>query len=359
MRIAVDAMGGDFGPRPCVEGAIAAAQRFNVEVVIVGRERHIKKLLSAKQVRDRRIQILNAEDVITMADNPRDSLRKKGSSLAVAVDLVRKGEASAAVSPANTGAFLAHAMLSWRTLPGIKKPAIATLLPTMQDRVVIIDSGAVVECKPHQLVNFGIMGTTYAREVLGRSNPRVGLLSNGEEDSKGNDLTIAANQLLRKSGLNFLGNAEGRDVFSGDFDVIVCDGFTGNILLKASEGLAKALTELIKREAMKAIPTMIGGALVYPAIKAVKRKTDYDEAGGAPLMGVNGVAIICHGSSNAKAIMNAVRVAAEAVSRNLVSKAKDDLEKYHAHMERQGISHDVVMGEAPPDTRPRKEEVAL
>lgn len=349
MRIAVDAMGGDLGPRPCVEGAVAACQRFNIEVVLVGKERHLTRLLSAKQNIDNRVTIVNADDVVRMSDSPRESLRKKNSSLAIAVDLVKQGEADAVVSPANTGAFLAHAQMSWRTLPGIKKPAIATLLPTAHDRVVIIDSGAVVDAKPHQLVNFAIMGNTYAREVLGRVNPRVGLLSIGEEESKGNEVSVAANQLLRRTGLNFLGNAEGRDIFTGDFDVIVCDGFVGNIVLKGAEGLAKALTEIMKREAKKSLPTMIGAALFVPVIKAVKRRTDYDESGGAPLLGVNGVAIICHGSSNGKAIMNGLRVAAESISRNLVSRVKEDLDKYHAQMEREGISHDVVTGEAAPD----------
>lgn len=353
MRIALDAMGGDLGPRPCVEGALAACQRFNIEVIIVGKERHLKRLLSAKRMSDRRLHLHNADDVVSMSDTPRESLKKKNSSLAIAVDLVRSGEASAVVSPANTGAFLAHALLSWRGLPGIKKPAIATMLPTMHDRVVIVDSGAVVDCKPHQLVNFAIMGSTYAREVLGRVNPRVGLLSNGEEETKGNELVIEAHQLLRKTGLNFLGNAEGGDIFTGDYDVIVCDGFVGNVVLKTSEGLARTIIDLIKKEAKKSIPTMIGGALIYPAVAALKRKTDYDESGGAPLLGVNGVAIISHGSSNAKAIMNALRVAAESVSRSLVSRLRDDLQKYHAHMEKQGVRHSVVTGDEPPPPTPK------
>jgi phosphate acyltransferase len=344
MRIVVDTMGGDLGPRPCVEGALAAAQRFNIDVVLVGNERHLQRTLSASKTIDRRISIVHADEVVLMNENPRQSLKKKNSSLAIAVDLVKRGEGSAVVSPSNTGAFLAHALLSWRTLPGIKKPAIAATLPTMHDRVVILDSGAVVDCKPHQLVNFGIMGSTYAREVLGRVNPRVGLLSNGEEETKGNELTIQSHQLLRKTGLNFLGNAEGRDIFTGDYDVIVCDGFVGNVVLKTSEGLSKTLTDLMKREAVKKVSTMVGGVLFRPVVKAVKRRTDYDEFGGAPLLGVNGIAIVCHGASNGKAIMNGIRVAAEAVQRNLVLRLKEDLERYHHEMEEHGVSHDVVMG---------------
>ncbi len=351
MRVALDCMGGDLGPRPCVEGALAACQRFNIEVVLVGNERNLKRLLSTKQKdrKDPRISIVHAEDVVTMEDTPSASLRKRKSSLAVAVKLVKDGEASAVVSPSNTGAFLIHAQTKWRNLPNIKKPAIATLLPTLGDRVVIIDSGAVVDARPHQLVNFAIMGSTYAREVLGRVNPRVGLLSIGEEETKGNELVLGAHQLLKKTGLNFLGNAEGRDIFTGDFDVIVCDGFVGNIVLKTSEALAKTITELLKREAKKSIPTMVGGAMMIPAVKAVKKRTDYDETGGAPLLGVNGVAIISHGSSNAKAIMNALRVAAESVSRKLVVKLDEDLQKYHDRMEKEGISHEVVMGTKPPE----------
>jgi glycerol-3-phosphate acyltransferase PlsX len=355
LRIALDCMGGDLGPRPCVEGALMAVQRFNIEVLLVGKERHINRLLSTKtrNLRDSRLTVVHAEEVVTMMDNPRDSLRKKNSSLAIAVDLVKRGEADAAVSPANTGAFLAHALFGWRTLPGIKKPAIAALLPTPQDRVVIIDSGAVMDAKPHQIVNFGIMGATYARVVLDRPNPRVGLMSIGEEESKGNEVTLLAHQLLRKTGLNFIGNAEGRDIWTGDFDVICCDGFVGNVVLKTSEGLARMITEQLKKEAKKAIPTMVGGALMWPAVKAIKRRTDYDESGGAPLLGVNGVAIICHGSSNAKAIMNALRVAAESVSRRLVEQLKEDLERYHTHMQEAGISREVVFGEVAPDA-PKK-----
>jgi glycerol-3-phosphate acyltransferase PlsX len=338
MKIVLDAMGGDLGPRPCIEGAIAASQRFNIEVVLVGKKRHLERLMSKLKVDDARITIVNADDVVTMADKPRDSLRKKNSSLAIATELVRSGEGSALVSTANTGAVLAHALFSWKPLPLIKKPAIATLLPTLHDRVVIIDSGAVVDCKPQHLVNFAIMGGTYAREVLGRVNPRVGLLSNGEEETKGTELVIETHKLLKQSQLNFTGNAEGRDIFTGDFDVITCDGFVGNVVLKTSEGLAKAITEMLKREAKKSIPTMIGGALMLPAVKGVKRRTDYDEAGGGPLLGLNGICVICHGSSNAKAIMNALRMAAEAVHRQLVSRVREDLEFHHSAMKKAGVS---------------------
>jgi len=290
-----------------------------------------------------------------MTDSPRDSLRKRKSSLAIAVDMVKRGEADAVVSPANTGAFLAHTQMSWRTLPGIKKPAIAALLPTYKDRVVIIDGGAVVDAKPHQIVNFGIMGSTYARVILDRPKPRLGLMSIGEEESKGNVVSLQAHQLLKKTGLNFIGNAEGRDVWTGDFDVIACDGFTGNVVLKSAEGLSRMITDIIKREAKKSLPAMVGGALMIPALRSIKSKTDYDEAGGAPLLGVNGIAIICHGSSNAKAIMNGIRVAAESHSRKLIDQLREDLETYHRHMEEEGISHAVVTGEKEPEVAAQQE----
>ncbi len=357
IRIVVDCDGGDRGPRPCVEGALEACRRFNLHVTLVGKERNIRRFLSRKLARkgmESRISVVDATETITMSDSPSESLRKRRSAIAIACKMVKDGEADAIVSPGNTGAVLAHSLLSWRTIPPIKKPAIATLLPTRHDRVVVIDSGAVVDCKPHQLVNFAIMGSTYAREVLGRANPRIGLLSNGEEESKGNELTIQSHQLLKKTGLNFVGNAEGRDIFGGEFDVIVCDGFVGNVVLKTSEGLAKTITELIAREARASIPTTIGGALIYPAIRRVKRRTDYDEAGGAPLMGVNGICIISHGSSNAKAIMNALRVAAEGVIRHLPERVAEDLQTVHSRMEAEGVSHGVVMGDAPPEEAEKK-----
>lgn len=304
-----------------------AARRFGHEVILVGRERYLQRLLKAAKSTDGRIHVVHAPEVITMADHPRDSLRKKQSSLAVAAALVKSGEADALVSAGNTGAVLAHAMLSWRTLPHIKKPAIATLLPTMEDRVVVIDSGAVVDARPHQFVNFAAMGACYAREILGRENPRIGILSIGEEDSKGNEQTLAAAALLRRTRLNFLGNAEGKDVFSGNFDVLVCDGFVGNIVLKTSEGAAKFVVDALKREARKSVVTMLGGALFMPAVRALKRRTDYDESGGAPLLGVNGVSVIAHGRSGAKAYMNAIRVAGEAVSRRLTEKLGEWIEK--------------------------------
>ena len=327
-------MGGDLSPRPAVEGALQAIRRYpDVEVALVGRERHLRRLLKALKADEPRLRIVDAPDVITMLDNPSESLRKRKSSLAIATALVQKGEADALVSPGNTGAVVAHCLLSWRCIPPVKKPAIATLLPSAHGRVVIVDSGAVVDCKPHQLLNFAAMGACYAKEILHIQNPRIGMLSIGEEDTKGNELSLAASALLRKTDLNFLGNAEGRDIFTGDFDVCVCDGFVGNIVLKTAEGTAKFVTENLRKEAVKSVLTMLGGLLIKPAVRAIKRRTDYDEMGGAPLLGVNGIAIIGHGSSGPKAFMNAIRVAREAVDCKLPDRVREWLERANLKME--------------------------
>jgi glycerol-3-phosphate acyltransferase PlsX len=318
MRIALEAMGGDDGPRPAVEGAVLAARRYNLEVALVGRRRHLERLLSALKVDDPRLSIVDAPDVIGMKESPRKTLSRRQSSLAVATDLVKSGEADALVSAGNTGAVLAHTLFSWRTLPNIKKPAIAAFLPTFGADVIVIDAGANVDCKPHQLVHFAIMGSVYCKYVLRRESPRVGLLSNGEEETKGNEAVLETNGLLRQTDLNFLGNVEGNDVFSGDVDVVVCDGFVGNVLLKSAEGLASLVFRMMKKEVTQSVLAMMGAAAVIPAARRIKKRCDYDEYGGAPLLGVNGVAIIAHGRSNKKAFMNALRVAAECRNLNLV-----------------------------------------
>ncbi|MCB2154601.1 phosphate acyltransferase PlsX [bacterium] len=327
MRVALDAMGGDLGPRPAVEGAVLAARRYNIEVALVGKPRYLERFLAAMKVNDRRISIVEANDVIRMTDSPSETLRRRNSSLAIAAGLVKNGEADALVSAGNTGAVLAHCLLSWRTLPGIKKPAIATFLPTLEESIIVLDAGANVDCKPPQLINFAIMGSVYCRYVLKRQSPRVGLLSIGEEETKGNEVTVASHKLLRETDLNFLGNAEGRDVFTGDFDVIVCDGFVGNVLLKTAEGVASMVFRTLKNEVRKSVIASLGAAAMRPAAKRVKARTDYDEYGGAPLLGVNGISIIAHGRSNRKAYMNALRVAAECHNRELVRHLSEELER--------------------------------
>ncbi len=332
MKIALDAMGGDQGPRPALEGAILAARRYDLEVLLVGRERDLKRLLSKiPDSTNSRLHIVHADDVVGMSDSPRKTLANKNSSLAVATRLVKEGEADGLVSAGNTGAVLAHTLFSWRTLPGIKKPAIAAFLPTLDHACIIIDAGANVDCKPHQITQFAIMGGVYARDVLKRTNPRIGLLSNGSEATKGNEATQATHKMLQLTDLNFIGNAEGGDIFSGDFDVVACDGFDGNVLLKCSEGLASMMFKAVKQEVKKSAISMLGAAAIYPALKALKRRTDYDEYGGAPLLGVDGIAIKAHGRSNKKAYMNALRVAAECHNLHLVKRLTEEL----AHLEEQ------------------------
>ncbi|MGF1574099.1 MAG: phosphate acyltransferase PlsX [Sumerlaeia bacterium] len=326
MRIALDAMGGDEGPRPAIEGALLAAQRYDITIALVGKERILRKYLTALKVTDPRLEVVHAEDVIKMTDNPSQTLRRKQTSLAVATQLVKDGKADALVSAGNTGALIAHTLLSWRTLHGIKKPCLATFLPSMKDATLVVDAGATVDCKAHQIVQFAIMGNVYARDVLKRSNPRVGLLSNGHEDIKGNEVTKEANQMMRKTHLNFEGNAEGGDIFSGDFDLIACDGFVGNVTLKTAEGLAAMMFKALKEEARKSIFQTIFALLMKPTAMKLKRRTDYDEYGGAPLLGVKGIAIKAHGRSNKKAYMNALRVASECHNLNLVQRLGEELE---------------------------------
>ncbi len=320
MRIALDAMGGDHGPRPVVEGAVAAVRKYGVEVALVGKARHLSKFLAKLRVTDSRIHIVDAPDRVTMSDSPSASLRKRQSSLAIAVDLVHRGDCDALVSPGNTGAVMAHCLTKWRTLPGVKKPAIPALMPTLGAPTVIIDAGANVDCKPRQLLSFALLGHVYAREVLGRANPRIGLLSNGEEDSKGNELVLEAGPLLRASNLNYLGHAEGRDIFTGDFDVVVCDGFVGNVTLKTAEGTALFMRAFLKQEARRSPLTLLGAAAMTPVFSRLKRKVDANELGGMPLLGLNGVCIICHGSAQNRAFYNAVGVAKQAVAHKLNAK---------------------------------------
>jgi glycerol-3-phosphate acyltransferase PlsX len=333
MRVAVDAMGGDAGPRPAVEGAILAAQRYNIDVALVGKPRHLQRLLAAMKVRDGRISIVEATDVIQMSDTPRETLKRTQSSMAVATRLVKEGQADALVSAGNTGALLANTLFSWRTLPGIKKPAIAAYLPTMKGIMIVVDAGANVDCKPHQLLHFAIMGSVYARDVLRRDPPRVGLLSNGEEETKGNELVVNTHKLLRATDLDFLGNVEGTTVFNGDVDVLVCDGFVGNVLLKSAEGIAGMVFKAIKHEVKKSVVNMVGAVMMMPAAKRVKARTDYDEYGGAPLLGLNGVVIKAHGRSNKKAFMNAIRVAAECHNLGLVRRLREELERVDRQVE--------------------------
>ncbi len=312
MKIAVDAMGGDNAPAEIVAGAVEAAREYNIHVILVGYRERIEHELKKYQIKNLPIYIQHASEVVGMDDSPSKALRrKKNSSLKVAIDLVRDGRAQGVISAGNSGAAMALAMFTLKKLENIDRPAIVTNLPTVKGSTVILDVGGNVDCKPLHLAQFAVMGSVYATYILGKSVPRVGLLSNGEESSKGNELTRETDALLKNSSLNYVGYIEGGDIFPGDIDVIVCDGFVGNIVLKTSEGLALAMTEILKNELSANLKSKVGAWLSKDALRRLKAKIDYKEYGGAPLLGVNGNCFICHGSSCRKAIKNAIRLSAE------------------------------------------------
>jgi len=324
VRIAVDAMGGDFAPREVVMGALEAA-REGIEIILVGDRDGIESEIGREN--RGRLEIVHTTEVIAMDEQPAAAVRrKKDSSIVRAVQLVREGRAGAFVSAGSTGAVMAASLLGLGRIKGIDRPAIASVLPSRKGGTVLLDVGANVDCKPRHLLQFGIMGSLYAEKVLGIANPRVGLLSVGEEDSKGNELTLGSFPLLKESGINFIGNVEGRDLFSGLVNVVVCDGFVGNVVLKAGEGLAMALMHMIKDELTRNWLSKMGTALTLPALKELRRRIDYAEYGGAPLLGVNGVVIVCHGSSTSLAIRNALRMAANAASTGLVDSIAESVE---------------------------------
>lgn len=318
MKIAVDAFGGDFAPEQIVEGSLEAASEYGIEILLVGKEDILTGLIEGKSGQER-ISIIDAKEIIGMDESPVDAVRKKkDSSLVKAAALVKSGEAVGMISAGSTGAAMAASLFGMGRIKGVERPAITSLMPTRTGVCLIADVGANVDCRPSQLVQFGQMGAIYAERVLGRKNPTVGLLNIGEEPSKGNEAAQKAYQDLKSSGLNFLGNIEGRDIPKGHVDVVVCDGFVGNIVLKFAEGLGSALFGMMKEEFTKTTTAKLGALLLKPGLRQMKKRMDYTEYGGAPLLGVNGISIIAHGSSNAKAIRNAIRVAAEAAENRVV-----------------------------------------
>jgi phosphate acyltransferase len=320
VTVALDAMGGDSCPTPEVEGAIQAARELNVRVLLVGIELAIKAELSKhKGWQSLPIEIRSADEQITMDDSAAKAARsKKQSSMHVAARLVHEGEAQGWASAGNTGACMAIAKMIQGKVPGVDRPALSGVFPTLQlhKPVVIVDVGANVDCTAKMLAQFAVMGEAYSRLVLRCDRPRVGLLSIGEEEHKGNELTREATPILKGLPINFIGNVEGRDIYSGTVDVIVCDGFIGNVALKTSEGLAEMMKDLLKQSMTATLRRKIGAFVARGAFDDIKRRTDYSEYGGAPLLGVKGVCIICHGRSSSKAIRNAIRVAAEFAERN-------------------------------------------
>jgi len=312
-KIAVDAMGSDKGPSVEIDGAIQAAAQYGVPIVLVGQEDRIRELLRERDAGGLPIEVVHASEVITMEDAAATAARrKKDSSIHVAARLMKEGAVSGFVSAGNTGAVMATVKMVMGTLSVVDRPALSTVLPTEKRKpAILLDVGANVDCKPHHLEQFAIMGDIYSRAIFGIRRPRVGLLSIGEEDSKGNELTKEAFKSLKRAPINFIGNVEGRDIFTGDVDVIVCDGFTGNVALKLSEGLYEAFGSMLKQELQKTLSAKIGAILAQDAFRQFKHRLDYSEYGGAPLLGIKGITIVCHGRSNSNAIKNAIRVAGE------------------------------------------------
>ena len=307
MKIAIDAMGGDHGPAPVVDGAIQALKKLDIELVLVGQQDQIQEEFSRVQCTDARLTIRHATQTVGMHESPAQVARKKrDSSIWVATNMVKSGEADAVVSAGNTGATMVSAFFLLGAIKGVERPAICATLPTLEGTAIMLDVGATVDCTARQLYQFGIMGHEYGKHLLGKTKPRVGLLSIGEEDTKGNEVTKEALRLLRESPLNFIGNLEGRDVYRGSADVIVCDGFLGNVSLKISEGLADAMKKMLMREVMASWMGRLSLPFITGPLMRLKRRTDYAEFGGAPLLGVNGISMICHGRSSAKAIKNAI-----------------------------------------------------
>jgi glycerol-3-phosphate acyltransferase PlsX len=332
MKIALDAMGGDFGPPHIVGGAVLALNEYpRIEkLFLVGDTPQIEAELKKHGCNDRRIEILHATQVVEMKDSAIDAVRrKKDSSVSRAVDLVKKGEAAAIVSAGHTGAAVAATTIKLRTLPGIDRPGIAAIIPSETNVFVLIDAGANSDAKPEHLVQYGIMGSVYSRHVLGYSNPCVGLMSIGGEDVKGTDLTKEVFKMLKQSQLNFRGNVEGHDLFDDPVEVVVCDGFVGNVILKTCESVAGAVFNWLKHELTKNKVRMAGAFLARNAFRSIKKKLNYEEYGGMPLLGVNGICIIAHGASTPLAIKNALRVAAESIEHQVNPHIVEEVRRYH------------------------------
>jgi len=327
-KVAVDAMGGDHAPHASVEGAVLAAREFGIPVILVGDEDRIRQELLRHEVENLPLEIRHTSEIVAMDETPTTAIKKKrDSSLRVAFELVRDRKAHAVVSAGNSGAAMAAALFVLRRLKGVERPAINTIIPSLNGAVSLIDAGANPTCKPYYLVQFAIMGSVYMQEVMRIGNPRVGLLSNGEEESKGIDLTRDANELLKKSSLNYIGYVEGGDIYRGEVDVVVCDGFIGNIILKTSEGVFEVLSQVLKEEISKSYLSKLGYLLSKKSFSNFKKKFDYSEHGGAPLLGVDGTVIIGHGRSSSHAVKNAVRIASELVERDVTRHFLEHMEK--------------------------------
>ena len=325
--LAIDAMGGDFGPGVIVPGAIQAARDLRVKVLLVGDAPQVEAELAKLSLGKAEYEIVHAPEVVQMHEKPSDILRrKKDSSIQVACRLVKDGAANGVISAGHSGATAACGIFTIGRIPGVERPALAAFLPTEKNPLVVIDAGANVDCRPYHLFQFGLMGDAFARDIFGYPSPRVALLNIGEEEGKGNSQVKEAYELYKMAErVNFVGNAEGRDIFSGDMDVVVCDGFVGNIIVKMSEGVAFSLMRMLKRELVSSFVTKIGTWLSKPAFKRFINIVDYAEYGGAPLLGLQGICLVCHGKSNPKAITSAVKMAATFVEKGTNERLRESI----------------------------------
>jgi glycerol-3-phosphate acyltransferase PlsX len=333
-------MGGDDAPGHIVDGALAASRHFDLGVTLVGPAERIEGELSRHSAVDReRVRIVHADAVVEMAEAPTAALRRKpNASIRIAAEQVARGEAAALFSAGHTGATVMAAHAAFGMLPGVDRPALAATIPTRANPAILLDVGASVECRPQHLLQFAVMGSMYARVAFGIDRPRVGLLSIGQEETKGNELTREAHRLLKTSSLSFIGNVEARDVYSGAADVIVSDGFTGNIALKTSEGLVEVIEELLRDELSSTVTTRVGSLLTSRAMRHFRKRVDYSEYGGAPLLGPAGIAIVGHGRSSAKAVRNAIAMAYRFVSEQFIDRVEREIAATSAQASGSGVS---------------------
>jgi glycerol-3-phosphate acyltransferase PlsX len=328
MQIALDAMGGEHAPHATVEGAVMAARSHGARVILVGDEERIYSELEKHDTSGLSLSVYHAPYVVGMHESPSLAIRQnRDSSIKVALGLVKEGEADAVVSAGNSGAAMAFAMFILKKLEGVERPAIATVHPTPTGVSILVDAGGNVDCKPVHLIQFAIMGSVYAKLLLGKETPRVGLLSNGAEEGKGNELTRESHAILKRTGLNYAGYVEGRDIYNGNADVVVCDGFVGNVALKISEGLADAIGTILRDEIEKSLRAKLGYLLIKGAFANLEKRVDYSEYGGAPLLGINGICLISHGNSSAKAVMNAVLLGVKLAERGFNQLLEEELEE--------------------------------
>jgi glycerol-3-phosphate acyltransferase PlsX len=331
MRIIVDAMGGDYAPKQIIEGCVKAAEKVESEILLCGNENVIKQYLAEIGDKGSKIKIHATTEVIESDDIPTKAIRsKKDSSMVVGLNLLKEEKGDVFISAGNTGALMAGALFIVGRLDGVDRPALAPLLPSQKGPVLLVDAGSNANCRPENLVQFAIMGSIYMQANLGIENPKVGLVNIGSEEIKGTDLTKHAYELLQKADINFVGNIEGRGIPLGEVDIAVCDGFVGNVILKLMEGMGKTISQFLKEEINKSFIYKFGGFLLMPVFKAFKKKMDYTEYGGALYLGINQPVIKCHGSSNAKAVMNAIIQAEGVVKSKIVEKIKENLAKYRS-----------------------------